>query len=641
MPPFQGTTGDDLIFGTDEADTIEGLAGNDRLFGSYGDDTLDGGDDSDLLDGGPGRDTMIGGNGDDYYVVDNARDIVTEAAAGGFDLVFTTTHYILPANVERLAAYDPGSTYALTLIGNSLANEIIGNNGQNILDGGGGADLLRGGGGDDQYVVSLQGNVTIGASPSGANLGDLGNTYLHTDAPDVVAENSNGGTDTIWVPFTGSTSAHSWFDYTLLKGSTFSSGQVERLGVYDRTSVYAVNLQGDVLNNQIFGNEGVNILDGWTGADVLSGYGGDDIYFVDDRNDSIVESAGGGYDTVFLTSYPGQSPFAGVFPTSYTLPANVDRVVGSASYVGNLIGNDLANEIIGNANANTIFGGDAGTASDILRGGAGDDQYRLEAVPQPGALDLVVEFENEGYDLVITTYSYTLTDNVEALMGKGVLTGNDLNNAITGADASNDTLDGRAGADTLTGKSGDDVYFVDNVADSVVELAGGGYDSVFATFSYTISSNIERLGAADAAGTDPLNFTGNDGDNEIWGNAGANVIDGKFGPDVLHGFGGADTFAFTSSLFGSGADQIVDFEPGIDKIGLDDAIFTALAPGALPAGAFTTGTTAQDADDRIIHDPTTGWLWYDRDGSDPDGVPIHFATVHEGLTLSATDFIVI
>lgn len=631
-----GTPNNDLLYGTPDADTITGEGGDDKLFAFGGDDTLDGGDGSDLLDGGEGADTMTGGTGNDYYYVDNLGDIVSESLGGGSDLVFTSISYILPDNVERLAVIDPATTSALSLLGNDLDNEIIGNNGANIIDGGAGADIMRGNGGDDQYVVSLQGNVTIGASPSGSALTIPGYSYLYTDAPDVIGENANGGTDTIFVPFTGSTDAHNWIDYTLIHGGSFNEGNVENLAVYDRTSSYAVNLQGDALNNQITGNQGANVLDGFIGADTMTGYGGDDVYFVDNRNDVVIEQNGQGYDTVFLTFYPGQSPGAGTFPNVYSMPGNVERLVAleGATYAGNLVGNGLDNEIIGNSLANTI---DGAFGADVLKGGGGDDQYQIDQ------FDIVVEQPGEGIDTVILQFfsNYTLTDNVENLRGRGILTGNALNNVINGNDSTHDIIDGGLGADTMIGGGDDDIYFVDNVGDVVTELAGGGTDTIFATFDYTLGANVERLGAADMTGTAALKFTGNGLDNEIWGNDGANVIDGKGGMDILHGLGGADTFAFTSSLFGAGADQIADFEVGVDKIALDDAIFTALKPGALDPGAFTVGTAAQDADDRIIYDPATGWLYYDRDGSGASGVPIHFATVHEGMNVTASDFVVI
>ena len=58
------------------------------------------------LDGGAGADTLTGGAGDDTYVVDNAGDVVTEAASeGAADTVQSSISYTLTANVENLDAY--------------------------------------------------------------------------------------------------------------------------------------------------------------------------------------------------------------------------------------------------------------------------------------------------------------------------------------------------------------------------------------------------------------------------------------------------------------------------------------------------------------------------------------------------------
>ena len=54
------------------------------------------------LDGGAGADTMTGGLGNDTYVVDNAGDVVTEAASEGTDTVQSSISYTLGANVENL-----------------------------------------------------------------------------------------------------------------------------------------------------------------------------------------------------------------------------------------------------------------------------------------------------------------------------------------------------------------------------------------------------------------------------------------------------------------------------------------------------------------------------------------------------------
>ena len=115
-----------------------------------------------------------------------------------------------------------------------------------------------------------------------------------------------------------------------------------------------------------------------------------------------------------------------------------------------------------------------------------------------------------------------------------------------------------------------------------------------------------------------------------------------FGPgggnDIMAGFDGADFFVFDTALAGAGVDLILDLQVGIDKIALDDSVFGGLA--AVTASNFVTGTSAQDADDRIIYDPNTGALFFDADGNGA-GAAVQFAALSTGLALSASDFMVI
>ena len=70
---------------------------------------------------------------------------------------------------------------------------------------------------------------------------------------------------------------------------------------------------------------------------------------------------------------------------------------------------------------------------------AGDGAGELDGPTHAG--DLVVEAVAEGIDLVQSSITYSLTDNVEnlTLTGSSAIngTGNDLNNTITGNSASN------------------------------------------------------------------------------------------------------------------------------------------------------------------------------------------------------------
>ncbi|WP_146042710.1 calcium-binding protein, partial [Pseudomonas sp. MPBD7-1] len=57
-----------------------GNASNNVMTGNAGNNALSGGSGNDTLDGGSGIDTLIGGAGNDTYVVDNLKDVVTEAS---------------------------------------------------------------------------------------------------------------------------------------------------------------------------------------------------------------------------------------------------------------------------------------------------------------------------------------------------------------------------------------------------------------------------------------------------------------------------------------------------------------------------------------------------------------------------------
>jgi Ca2+-binding RTX toxin-like protein len=276
--------------------------------------------------------------------------------------------------------------------------------------------------------------------------------------------------------------------------------------------------------------------------------------------------------------------------------------------------------LFGNGGSDTI---DGGTGADSMYGGTGNDTYIVDDVN-----DLVVENSGEGNDRVRTTLaSYTLTADVEELyfIGAGNFTGtgNDLNNNIYGAGGSDtlsggdgydtlngnggddflyggaggDVLAGGAGADYMEGNDGNDVYLVDNVGDSVVELSGEGIDEVYSNLStYTLGAHVENLtsnlggGAAfhgigngldnvlyGQSGDDTLEGLG--GDDTIRGNVGNDSLDGGAdddllvggsGADLLTGGGGSDNFriGYFESGTGAGADRITDFAVGIDIVDL-------------------------------------------------------------------------
>ncbi|MGL4241643.1 MAG: beta strand repeat-containing protein, partial [Beijerinckiaceae bacterium] len=224
-------------------------SGGMSLMGTAFADQLSGGAGNDTLNGSAAADTLIGNGGNDTYVVDNAGDVVTEAAAGGTDLVNTTlATYALGGEVENLTFTGTG---AFTGTGNGLNNSITGGAGADTLSGGTGADTMVGLGGNDVYVVD--------------------------NAGDVVTEAGGGGIDRV---------------ETALASYTLGT-EVENL-VF--TGAGAFTGTGNGLANSITGGTGADTLSGNAGNDTLLGGGSADLLIGGQGADSF--TGGGGADTI-------------------------------------------------------------------------------------------------------------------------------------------------------------------------------------------------------------------------------------------------------------------------------------------------------------------------------------------------------
>ena len=191
----------------------------------------------------------------------------------------------------------------------------------------------------------------------------------------------------------------------------------------------------------------------------MYGGAGNDVYFVDNAGDVVIENVGEGNDTVFAS-------------IDYRLATNVDNLILQEGAAVQGYGNSGVNAIIGNS-GNNLLNGEAG--ADKMFGGAGNDVYFVDNIG-----DQVIENLNEGTDAVFSTVDFTLSANVETLVlqGAGNLagTGNALDNKLFGNTGDN-TLNGGTGADRLTGGAGNDT-FVFNAGeangDVVVDFAGNG-----------------------------------------------------------------------------------------------------------------------------------------------------------------------
>jgi Ca2+-binding RTX toxin-like protein len=524
---LRGIRIDNQVTGTPSNDTLTGGAANDLIRGLQGDDTLSGGDGDDILWGDVEYSTYAGDYGSDYLLGGPGNDVlipgtrlfggnIAEGGPGNDTYLIGGTAANAWDGVVELPGEGTDTVFAdtwycdleslglnseienLTLLGNSGTNA-YGNALNNVLTGNAGDNFLNGRAGAD----------TLAGGPGN-------DSYAVDDPGDQVVELAGQGRDTVY----------SQLSYTL-------PDNVEVLFL-DGTG--DLDAYGNALDNGLVGNSGVNLL---------AGGPGNDTYYSPDASDTVLELSNEGLDTIEIA-------------TSFTLPANVERLILTGSDDSTGTGNRLDNVITGNPGINEL---DGSRGWDNLAGGAGNDTYWVDQ-----ADDKLTEAGNAGTDEVHAQVSFTLGANLENLIlgdSAGNLdgTGNALDNLLTGNAGSN-TLAGGEGKDTLYGLGGDDV------------LMGGGSDDTLA---------------------------------------------GGFGQDLLVGGAGSDHFVFdTSPAIGGNADVIADFTKGQDKLVLALDIYTALpGSGILGAEYFHTAldVTAQDGNDFILYDVATGQLFYDPDGS--------------------------
>jgi Ca2+-binding RTX toxin-like protein len=192
---------------------------------------------------------------------------------------------------------------------------------------------------------------------------------------------------------------------------------------------------------------------GSTGKHELVGGKGDDSYTIRSVNDTVIEKAGEGNDTV-------------VAYIDYTLGAHVEtlRLTGDG-LTGT--GNELDNRIVGSAGSDKIYGlaGD-----DLIQGGDGDD----------------------------LVWGGIGSDTLKGDDGNDSLWGGDGNDTLVGGngddilygDAGNDILQAGAGSDIMTGGAGNDIFRF-----RPEDVGGGAIDTIT---DFTRGQDKIDLSAIDA-----------------------------------------------------------------------------------------------------------------------------------------------
>jgi Ca2+-binding RTX toxin-like protein len=580
------------LSGLEHGGQLVGFGGNDLLLGAQRSTFIDGGDGNDTLQGQTsGGDIMLGGNG---------NDVLISAAGSSF-----------------FGNWD-------TLNGGA-GNDTLTGTGFFVFDvapGAANADVITHFEASD--TIRIDGGVFSNIGPSGYfDVNDArffaaaGATGGH-DADDRVVYNTTTGQ--LFYDADGSGSGAAQLFATLPSGTAFTGERIEVVNAPGRT----VNgtegndaLVGGTSDDTLNGFGGNDTLDGGLGADSMLGGTGDDLYFVDNTGDVVVEGQNAGIDEVRAS-------------VSYTLSDFVNNLTLTVhgTGTGNDIDNVLRTEASDTVNLFGLGGNDTLLGSDFwggnFDGGDGNDEIRASGGLVGGA----------GNDLMI---SFNRENNFTGGAGSDTMTGGTAMDVFFqgGENDGHDQISGGAGFDWFIGGSSSQSAIVLNLATGSV--TGGGAGGV-GSASLTSIEHIQGTPFADS-------MTGDGGNNVVFGLEGNDTINGGAGNDTLGGFEGVDHFVFSVAPGFANADSVGTYEAGIDKIRLDATAMPALgASGNFTAGdarfhAAAGANAGHDADDRVVYNTSTGQVWYDADGSGAGAAQL-IATLQNIPTLLATDIAV-
>ncbi|MEQ1627173.1 MAG: calcium-binding protein, partial [Nitrospira sp.] len=505
----------------------------------YGNDlnnTLIGGRANNLLDGGLGADTLVGGAGDDTYIVDHGGDVVSELANEGTDTIESSVTYTLSPNVENLVLTGMGVVDA---IGNAINNDVKGNAASNVLNGGGGDDSLQGNGGADAYIFGRDSgrDIVVDSSATGEietiqlaadiQMTDVGVYRRSGDLVLVI----NGTTDELTLASFFGPTEYAQKQVRFTDGTVWNEAELRIRAV--TVGGTGAGTEGD---DTLTGSVGHDVLVGAAGNDVLTGGLGNDWLYGDAQTDNTFfpvignDTLIGGAGDDILQDLRGANLFdGGAGNDSFVLGAGQDTVVFG-------LGSGVDRVTLDNN----------GSDLDIIQMGAGispADVVLTRHYPDYHIVDLLIPESGDKFIVTLATnYPAVGLEAPQAVVR--FADGIEWNLAWSPSDLSfatgtplDDIISGFPG-DTLRGLAGNDTYSIDAEIGPILELPGGGIDTVQSAAEYVLPANVENLilaGSNSSVISNPVHGVGNELENLIVGNTGNNILDGGAGNDVLVG----------------------------------------------------------------------------------------------------------
>ena len=575
-------SGNDVLSGDSNANSLNGGAGNDTLIGSVGaNDTLNGGIDTDTVDysafttdmavslatgtaiadsqtdsllnienvtTGSGNDLLLGDNKANYLSANAGSDRLLASIGGndsldggeGVDTVdystFTSsvTLSLLDGTATSNSQSDSlisienaiGGTGNDSITGDSTVNRLSGGDGNDTLDGGDGADHLIGGANTDTASYA---SSAVGLSASLSNP-------------------SNN---------TGYAAGDSYESIENLTGSS-----------------YADNLEGD-------GN--ANLISGGAGNDrLIASVGASDTLDGGENTDTADYSALSSAVTVSLDNGNG-SGSAVVSGSQTDTLISIENVMGGGAN-DTIIGDSGINVLTGGAGNDSLSGGvgndtlsggadndvlEGGADADSLIGGAGNDTASYANATSGVSASLLNASSNtndaagDSYDSIENLTGSSQADTLGGDANANLIKGGDGNDSLIASVGVGDTLDGGTGPTSM------------DTAD-------------YSAFSEAVNVSLVSGTAISGSQTDTLisieNVMGGTGNDSIAGDANVNSLTGAAGNDILFGSVG-------------GAGDTLDGGTGATSI--DTADYSSLTATQSITVSLATGNTVGNGDFKV------------------------------------------
>jgi len=561
----------------------------------------------DTIVGNTGADTLSGNGGADVFKINGAGTTAAETNVAGHASVTSDVSFALSANMSSLTLT---GTSNITGTGNNTVNVLTTAAGTTA-----GTDALIGDGGADTFILNHTGDTatenngaggalveSVGTVTLGANISELiltgtlaasgignatGDLLISNTGADTLAGNATSGVDSFIVNNAAdviTANVATAATDVVVSDATFSLMQNATTKL-----MHTLTLTGAAAATATGNNLADVLTSSTTGTDKLIGNATalNDTFNVKHAGDTVTELGTGTANLVNST-------------ISFSLGANLQKLVleGSTNLTG--VGNAVADSITGNTGTDLLSDGGSHTAAgtgDTLIGhsAGGTDSFIVS-----NTADVISEANPGTTSLVSTSVSWNLAGANSTGVNNATLTGAGHGLSLTGnlnADILIDATTSTTGGNTLIGdsSSGHDTFILSHTGDVAQENGSTVGEVIISTTSQILTG--ASAGAITLSGTAALTATGNTGADTLTASAtGADKLigDATNGGDTFYVNNVADTVTEngTTSNNGNLVVSTVSFNLGTQIGGTGHGVNDLTFTGA--AAVLGTGNTNAD-----------------------------------------------